>query len=519
MSRGCRARVLALRFAASNAVAAIALLAPGHGAFAQNARPTRCELVQQPSTRLSSDSLPGVGQVLYVGGGPLSVLIKCPERGITLRGDSAQQFADHDQMIGHATYDEPRFHVAADFLNYFHTDDRVTAAGNVHARLASGSTLDGPQAEYLHASPKIRAHDQMRAIARPTITIVERDSTGKPQPPTTVVSDSVFVDNDSLVSASANVVITRPNLSATADSAFIDQGHETMRLMKHPVLKGTTSRPFTLTGTVIDMYSKNRKLQRVLSRPNAVATSDSMTLKSDTIDLRVHDDQLDHAYAWSGGDSTHAGNRARVISPSQNLTADSLDVAMPNQHVRLVHAVRRALAESKPDTTRFKLDKPDTLNWLQGDTIVAHFDSLAAGDTTKNPPIRQLVASGHASSLYHMAPSDTSIHRPAINHVVARVITIDFDQQKVGTVTTVDSVLGVYLEPKPDSTSRKRALADTVKAKPKTKPGAAPATGAKPPTSAPSKPPSTPPAKPPAKPPAESLTPGDAQRTPERARR
>src|SRR6185437_14249081 len=128
-------------FVALSVSVAAALFGCGRMAFAQKAGPTRCELVQQPSTRLSSDSIPGVGQVLYVGGGPLSVLIKCPARGITLRGDSAQQYADHDQMIGHATYDEPRFHVAADYLNYFHTDDRVTAAGNVHARLASGSTL------------------------------------------------------------------------------------------------------------------------------------------------------------------------------------------------------------------------------------------------------------------------------------------------------------------------------------------------------------------------------------------
>ena len=104
MNIGRRGRVRALRFVALSATATVALFGSARAVFAQNARPTRCELVQQPSTHLSSDSIPGVGQVLYVGGGPLSVLIKCPSRGITLRGDSAQQFADHDQMIGHATY-------------------------------------------------------------------------------------------------------------------------------------------------------------------------------------------------------------------------------------------------------------------------------------------------------------------------------------------------------------------------------------------------------------------------------
>jgi hypothetical protein len=100
-----------------------------------------------------------------------------------------------------------------------------------------------------------------------------------------------------------------------------------------------------------------------------------------------------------------------------------------------------------------------------------------------------------------MASSDTSIHRPAINHVVARVITIDFDQQKVSTVTTVDSVLGVYLEPKPDSTARKRPVAaDSAKRR-------TPAATVGRPAAAGSKPPPTPPAKPPAKPPAESPAP------------
>lgn len=459
-------------------------------------KPTPCELVQQPTTRLTTDSIPGTGLVVYIGGG---VLLKCPSRGITLRGDSAQQYPDRDQMIGNAVYDEPRLHITSDYLNYFPVDDRVTAAGNVHARLPSGSTLDGPQAEYLHAAPRIRPHDQVRAGGRPTVTIVEKDSAGRPSPPMTVIANNVFVDNDSLVYGSGDVTISRPNLSATGDSAFIDQGEETMRLMRKPQLKGTKDHPFTLTGTVIDMFSKNRKLQRVLARPNAIAVSDSMTLKSDTIDLRVRDDQLDHAYAWSGADSARVEGRAQVISPSQHLTADSLDVAMPNQRIQLVRAVRRALAQSRPDTVRFRAVKPDTLDWLAGDTIVAHFDSVAAGDTSKNPAIKQLVASGHASSLYHMAASDTSEHRPAINHVVARLITIDFDQRKVATVTTVDSVQGEYLEPQPDSTARK-AKADSTKAKADSAKARDRKPTAKPPTSPPSGTPVKPPANPPATP-------------------
>jgi hypothetical protein len=131
-----------------------------------------------------------------------------------------------------------------------------------------------------------------------------------------------------------------------------------------------------------------------------------------------------------------------------------------------VRALRKAFAQGKPDTTRFKVEKSDTTDWLQGDTITAHFDSAATAaakkDTSKSPSIKQLVARGHARSFYHMAPSDTAERRPAINHVVARTITVDFDStRKVAAVTTVDSTFGIYIEPRADSASTRRAIAGT----------------------------------------------------------
>ena len=429
-------------------------------------KPTPCELVQQPMTRLTFDSLPGQGQVTFVGGGGGSVIIKCPARGITLKGDSAEQFADHDQLIGHASFDDPRGHVTADFLNYFPADERVVGAGNVHARMASGSTLDGPQAEYRRAVPRIRPRPQMSAIARPTVNIIEKDSTGKPEPPLVVVANTIFVDGDSasLIYGGGQVTITRPDMSASGDTAMIDEGKEYMHLMRNPKLTGRKDRPFTLTGDLIDLYSRNRKLQRVIARARAVAVSDSMTLRSDTIDLRVRNELLDHAYAWGA-------SRATVLSPSQYMIADSLDVTMPGQRVQLVRALNKAFAEGKPDTNRFVVAAPDTTDWLRGDTIVAHFDTAKAPrDTSQNPQIKQLVASGDASSLYHMAPSDSTQRRAAVNYVTARIITIDFDSQRVATVTTVDSVHGVFIEPRADSTRRRVGAAPQGSAGSKTPP-------------------------------------------------
>src|SRR5262249_3518584 len=136
---------------------------------------------------------------------------------------------------------------------------------------------------------------------------------------------------------------------------------------------------------------------------------------------------------------------------------------MPAQKLLRVRALRLAFAQGKPDTARFKVAAPDTTDWLRGDTIVAHFDTTARAprDTSKTPQIKQLVAMGHASSLYHVAPSDTTEHRASLNYVTARDITVSFDSQKVGTVTTVDSVAGVFIEARADSTTRRQGVSST----------------------------------------------------------
>jgi hypothetical protein len=419
-------------------------LGAASGVGAQRPTPTTCSLVAQPTTRLSFDST-AAGTIIYLGGG---VELRCPARKIILKGDSAERHADHDYLIGHVVYDEPRLHLTSDFLNHFPGDERVLAVGNVNATLPSGSTLVGPIAEYKRAIPRTRPRDQLTARSRPTITLVQKDSAGNPAPPMTVVAENVFMDGDSLIYASGQAVINRSDITANADSVFLDQTKETVRLMRGPVLKGTKDKPYTLTGDLIDLFAKDKKLSRILSRGTAKAVSDSMTLTSDTIDLRVRDDLLDHAYAWG------TTSRARVVSPGQNLLADSLDVSMPGQRVQRVNALRKALAESAPDTARFRLEKSDAKNWLRGDTIVAQFDTIPPRDTSKkNPDVKKLTAAGNASSYYFLAASDTAERRPAINYVTARLINIDIDKSKVVTVTTVDSVSGIYVEPKPESTA------------------------------------------------------------------
>lgn len=438
-------------------VVALALLLVAAPLGAQIGPPPtgRCALdlsFDRPGTAIM---LPSGQRNIFVGG---NVVARCPAQGIVLRSDSLEYYGDEGRafFVGRVDYTEPRLRLRSDFLTYFQREERILASSNVDATLPTGSNLKGPTLEFWRAIPGLR-QQRATAVNRPTISIIQRDSAGRPQPPVTVTGNSVFLTGDSVVASSGQVVLVRPELTATGDSLYLEGATGLLRLMRNPRVVGRRGRPYTLVGETIDVLSRQRKLERVLAKSKAEATSEDLNLKSDTIDLRVVNDSLNRAISWGA-------SRARAVSASQSILADSIDVRMPGQRLREMHAVGGAVAEGAPDTTRFRTRERDRLT---GDTIVAHFDTAASvvRDTTSKPRIRLLVSSGDATSLQHLPPRDTTLRTPAIVYVVGRAIDVNFDSGAVKHVQVRDDSLssGLYLEPeKPDPTRRAR-------------PGAAPA--------------------------------------------
>ena len=413
--------------------------------------------------------LPSGQRNYYVGG---NVVARCPAQRLVLRSDSLEYYGDEGRafFIGHVDYSEPRLTLKSDYLTYFQREERILATSNVDATLPSGSNLKGPTLEFWRSIPGVRQQNAT-AVGRPTISIVERDSAGRPQPPVTVTGNSVWLVGDSVVASAGEVVVVRPELTATGDSLFLDAGTGLLRLMRTPRVVGRRGRPYTLVGETIDVLSPRRKLERVLAKSKAEATSEDLNLKADTIDLRILNDSLNRAVAWGA-------SRARAVSASQSIVADSIDVLMPGQRLREMHAVGDAVAEGAPDSTRFRTEERDRLT---GDTIVAHFDTTASvlRDTTSKPRIRLLVSSGDATSLQHLPPRDTTLRTPAIVYVVGRAIDVDFDSGAVKRVQVRDDSLssGLYLEPDRPDTVRARpasAAAASGETGPSPVPGTAP---------------------------------------------
>ena len=410
-------------------------------AMAQRTSLTPCEFHSDGPTSMSMVG----GQEMASGSG--GIRVDCRNRNITLIADSGRKIGeDRVELFGNVQYREPtRIQLRSDLLTYFIQEERIHVRGHVVASLPSGSTLTGPEATYLRAVPNVRLIEELTAINNPTVTVAAKGDSGKP---VSVNATTIFMRGDSLIYASRNVTITRTDLITHSDSAFLDgrKGTETIRLMFKPSVEGLQGRKFKLEGEVIDAYSKDRKLERVIARGHGHATSQDMDIVADTIDLRMTNDAMERAIAWS-----YSG-RARATSPSQSITADSIDVVMPKQKVRVVHAIRNARAEAAPDTIRFRTTEQD---WLRGDVVTAWFDSTTAtNDTSSTPPIKRILAvhsRDSAQAYYHLAPADSTTREPAISYVRGREIRLDFDNRKVALVNVRDSVAGIYLEPKRDT--------------------------------------------------------------------
>lgn len=412
----------------------------------------QCDLLVTPnsdSTHFTSVKLPSGEYNNFVGGG---VTGHCPVQQITLIADSAEWFGDLHMwhLIGHVHYVEPRITMDSDVATYYLTDEHLLSEGNVHALLPSGTTLDGPRVEYYRAAPNIRPLAHMIAPGRPTINVVEKDTTGKPSAPTVVIANTVVMDGDTLVYASKDVVITRPDVIATGDTAAMNSQTEFARLMKSPKIVSRGKKQFTLYGDVIDLFGQNHALQRVLSKGKARSLSDSATMTADTIDFRMEAGLLQRAYAWGK-------SRAHAVNPIYDVLSDSIDLRMPGQRTREIRAVRKAYAQSLPDTAKLHTKEKD---WMRGDTITAHFDSTQApGDTSSQPQMRLLIAQGSAQSFYQLAAKDSGVVGPAINYVKGRDISILFANRVVQVVDIIDQAQGVYLEPQVPG------RADTLKAR------------------------------------------------------
>ena len=415
---------------------------------AQDRRP--CEIVitgvarGRDTTRVRSVTSGTGARSMYIGG---IVDATCQGQGNRLQADSAEHFTDRGLLIlyDNVRYTEPRMTMTSDRMFYYTDEERIVAEGNVRGRSASGTRFAGPQIEFFRAKPGVREESSWIATGRPFVRMSPSETRGSDAPGPESAADStdltanrVVSRNDSLVWASGAVVIEREDMRATADSATIDNGIEFAKLMRDPQVVGKGERPFALDGVVIETWSRERVLQRVVAVDSARAVSDSLTLTADTIDLRMSEQRIERIYSWGG--------RANADAPAQRIEADSMEIRMPDQTLDEVRAVGRAQAWSRVDTSRVVTGEMD---WIAGDTIVARFEAVKDSAGAETSRMREVTAVGSARAFYQVPPSGGARGAPNLSYNRGRVIRVLFETGEMSTVTVTDQASGIYLEAPP----------------------------------------------------------------------
>jgi len=429
--------------------------------------------------KLQVDSIPRYVQqgTTYYGGG--GVAMHCQEQPTTMTADSLAWYATISELhlFGNVHFRDSLSTLDADGATYWVKDEHLYATGHVFTRnLRTGSSLSGPNLDYYRAAQNIRDTLELRATGRPVIHFYStHDSVpSDTAKPFVVVADRVHMRGNDRMWGGGRVTIDREALDARADSASLDLGVKHGILIGHPSVADTGQGAYRLVGRRIDFdLTDANDLRRVLSQDSADAFGPDWHLSGDTLDLAIDSGKVQRAQVWG------RTRRATAVSARSTITADSLDISMPHQLVKVVWGYGRARAVSRPDSTA-----PDSEpDWMVGDTLRANFaqrpavpdtgaaadtgaadTAVAAADTTHlRTEIEHVTAFSAARAYYHVDNDRERGGPRAISYARGRRIDIALRHSKVRTVNVVGQVDGIYLEPL-SAAERDSARADTLRA-------------------------------------------------------
>jgi len=414
-----------------------------------------CQVAIDSVGHYGRQTVGAAGDTNYFAGG--GVLAHCNGTGTSFSSDSVAWYSGQRRfdMIGRVKIRDTSLALDANLAYYYLREERLEAHNNVVAKnLGNGSTLRGPNLNYLRAAAGIRDTLEMLATQRPTIDYRGQADSSEPY---VIVGDRVHFKGNDRMWAGGNVTVDRSDLAARADSMAMDQTTGLAFLIGKPKVQGKGERSYTLVGTRIALLQQEHELKQVDALGAGQASGADWHLTADTIRLALTQSKLQQAFAW--GDSS----RPHAVSTLQTIQSDSLALDVPGEVLTEARAYRRAFSTAKRDSA----SGPAETDWIAGDTLTAHW--VQAPDSTGHAKaqLQRLAARGAARALTHHYDVKDKTQPPAIDYSRGKQIAITMIGDKVERVLVSGQADGVHLTPRPPvDTTKKRAADSTHRARP-----------------------------------------------------
>lgn len=402
---------------------------------------------------------------VFAGGG---VLAHCEGTSSTLASDSVAWFAGVKRfdMLGQKNpvhIRDTAMTLDATTAAYFMGQERLEAHKNVIAvNRKTGSVLRGPNLTYYRAVKGLRDTLEMYASSRPTIGYRGTADSGGGEP-YIIVADRVRFKGNDRMWGGGQVTIDRSDFAARGDSMQLDQAAGFAVLVGKPRVEGKGARPYTLTGTRIELGLQGRDIRLVKALGEGVATGVDWRLTADTIHLHVDRKKLQQAFAWGPKDSVHA----RAVSTRNTIVSDSLALDLPDEVLTEARAFGHAYSTSKKEPARRDSTASTEADWFAGDSLTARWTQVPDSGGTPRTKLYRVIARGSARSFTHLASEHDSTG-PSLNYSRGKVIDCILKGDKVDRCTVTGQANGVQLEPKPPARDTTKK-ADTTKATATTK--------------------------------------------------
>ena len=347
---------------------------------------------------------------LFAGGG---IRAHCRGTNSTLAADSLAWFAGVGRLdlLGRVGIRDTAVSIDATTASYFLRQERLEAHKNVVAvSHPTGSVLRGPNLTYYRVARGVRDTAEMYATSRPTIDYRATPDSGEPY---VIVADRVRMKGNDRMWAGGKVTIDRSDLATQSDSLMRDEAAGNAVLIGKPQVQGKGARSYRLLGRRIEFALRQRELRLVKALGAGQAIGADWRLTADTVHLMMGNGKLEQTLAW--GDSS-----------------------------RPVAHYRDARSTSKRDTSDNAAE-----NWIEGDTITAHWIETGTSPAQEKSSMDRLVARGAARAFTHLHNQRDSTTSPSLNYSRGAVIDITMKGDRIDRVIVTGQANGMQLEPLP----------------------------------------------------------------------